>query len=96
MNKYLVIKRELNCIKIIFYNKTKTRINHDKFGVFIKNIGSDPRSKIEDFNKKLRIVRFFRDLEKRLLEENHQITYDEYIETKRIEELEKKKVLKKI
>lgn len=94
MNKYLVIKKELDTIKITFFNLLKDKRKHELFGVFIKNIGPDPRSKVDDFNKKIRLVRFFRDLEKILLEENHQISYDEYLETIRIDE--NKKVLKKI
>lgn len=94
MNKYLVIKKELDTIKITFFNLLKDKRRHELFGVFIKNIGPDPRSKVDDFNKKIRLVRFFRDLERILIEENHQISYDEYLETIRIDE--NKKVLKKI
>ena len=52
----------------------------DKFHVFIKNIGPDPRSKIDlnykDTKKRLSI--FFNEVIDILTEEYHQITLEEY------------------
>lgn len=99
LEKYMVIKRFKNCIKIIFINKTQESKSFDKYGIFVKNIGPDPRSKIEDFNIKIRLIKFFRDMEHVLLEESHQITFDEYIEILRLNSLDKdeqdSKVLRK-
>lgn len=89
--KYMIIKREDKSIKILFINKK------DKYyGIFIKNIGPDPRSKIEDFNIKIRLIKFFRDMERVLLEETHQITFDEYIELLRLNSLDKEENHSKI
>ena len=80
--KYILIKKEGYCIKVIFYNLLfeKDYYPEEKFRVFIKNIGPDPRSKIDDYDFKCRIIRFFRDCKETLLEEYHQITMDEYLE----------------
>lgn len=88
MVKYMTIKREETKIRIIFTNTKGDKINHNKYGAFIKNIGPDGRSKIEDINIKRRIVNFFRNTERALLEEWHQMSFDEYLEIKRINELE--------
>lgn len=89
LKKYMKIEKVETGIKIIFVNTKNERIHHNKFGVFIKNIGPDGRSKIEDINIKYRIVDFFRSCAKCLLEEYHQITFREYIETLRVKENEK-------
>ena len=82
LKKYMIIKRDGGIFKIIFINESlKKEPENNKFSVFIKNIGPDPRSKIIEFATKIRIVEFFRDMEKTLLEEYHQVTFDEYIET---------------
>jgi len=83
LEKYLMIKKEKNVFKFLFINNSSKKfLNHEKFGVFIKNIGPDPRSKILDFSIKKRIVAFFRECEKILLEDVHQISFDEYMEYK--------------
>ena len=84
LERYLVIKREKNVFKFSFINKSSKKVlNHEKFRVFIKNIGPDSRSKILDFSTKKRIVDFFWESEKILLENIHQISFDEYIEIKK-------------
>ena len=95
LKKYMMIIKEDVLIKIIFVNKKNDKIHHNKYGVFIKNIGPDGRSKIEDIKVKYRIVDFFRACAKCLLEEYHQITFREYVETLRIKEKTIKKTLKK-
>ena len=89
MQKYMIIKKENNTIKIVFTNIKKEQENHDKYRVFIKNIVPDSRSKIEDFSIKLRLVNFFKDCRQILLEKEHQITIDEYLEQSRLEEIER-------
>lgn len=81
LKKYMVIKQEDEKYKFIFFN-TKNKENYDyyNFGVFIKNILPDARSKISDFSIKLRLVDFFRNVQTNLLDEYHQITLDEYLE----------------
>lgn len=76
--KYMIILKENHIIKIVFINKVNNYKMYDKFSVFIKNIGPDARSKINDFNLKLRLIDFFRDCELRLKE--YQLTLDECIE----------------
>lgn len=81
LEKYVTFKREGKLFKIIFVNNTSEKKNHDnQFGAFIKNILEDMRSKIIDYETKLRIINFLRDAERVLKEEYHQITFDEYVE----------------
>ena len=62
LEKYMIIKRFEKSIKVIFINREKEYKSYNKYGIFIKNIGPDTRSKIEDFNIKLRLLKFFRDM----------------------------------
>lgn len=94
MKKYMIISKEEKTIKIIFVNSLEKPDIIDTFRVFIKNIGPDPRSKIEDYNTKIRLIEFLRDCRKVLTEEYHQVTNDEHIEILRQKELEKEKQLK--
>ena len=91
MKKYMVIKKDNNIIKVFIINTKIVGYDIQKFNVFIKNIGPDPRSKIDDYKTKIRIIEFLRDCERTLLEEYHQITMDEYIET-----MNQKRYFKKI
>lgn len=85
LNKYLVIKKVDDIYKFIFINNLeKNDFESDKFRVFIKNIGPDCRSKIIDFSIKKRIVYFFRELENILLEDYHQITFEECLEFNKV------------
>ena len=77
LEKYMVIEDVNNNIKIKFVNNLCGEYDFYRFYVFIKNIVPDPRSKIDDYKTKIRIVNFLRDCEKVLLEEYHQITMDE-------------------
>lgn len=89
--KYMVIEEIEDNIKIKFVNNLSGEYDFHRFYVFIKNIGPDPRSKIDDYKTKIRIIEFLRDCENTLLEEYHQITMDEYIET-----VKQKRFIKKI
>ena len=81
LEKYVTFKREGKLFKIIFVNNTSEKKNHDnQFGAFIKNILEDMRSKIIDYETKLRIINFLREAEIVLKEDFHQITFDEYME----------------
>lgn len=91
MKKYMVIKKDNNIIKVFIINTKIVGYDIGKFNVFIKNIGPDARSKIENYDTKIRLIKFFRDCENTLLEEYHQITMDEYIET-----MNQKRYVKKI
>lgn len=53
----------------------------DKYTVFIKNIGFDLRSKIDGLglDTKERLFKFFMEAQQILLEEYHQISFDEYM-----------------
>lgn len=90
LRKYMEIKKEEASITVKIFNKMANDKDYDyieKWRVFIKNIGADPRSKIEDNNIKYNLVRFFREAEAICFEEYHQITMDEYLETIRIKKL---------
>lgn len=92
MVKFMTINREETTIKICFTNLKNERFLHNKYGAFIKNIGPDGRSKIEDIKVKYRIVDFFRNCEKVLLEDYHQISFFEYLEVLRIKDVEDSKL----
>lgn len=82
-SKYLTIQKEDYHIQIIFQNDRfyeESEEYFSKFRFFIKNIGPDPRSKIDNYNNKIRIIQLFKNLEETILEEYHQITIDEYLE----------------
>lgn len=81
----MIINKDICQIKISFYNlendiEKRKKLPSEKFNIFIKNIGPDPRSKIECFDIKLRIYNFFKDLENIFLEQYHQMAMDEYLE----------------
>lgn len=80
LKNYIEFKRDGNKIIVIFHDKDIEKPLFERFNVFIKNIASDWRSKIEDFNIKYRLVRFFREAEEILVNEYHQYTLDEYFE----------------
>ena len=87
-HKYMTIKKEESIIKIIFTNIKQGNFGHNKYGAFVKNIGPDGRSKIENFEIKKQLVSFFRNCANNLLEENHQISFEEYLEIERIKKIE--------
>lgn len=78
LERYIEIYRKDNTINISFYNKSLKQ--KDNYSVFIKNILSDGRSKIIDYNIKLKLKRFFNEAKEMLLKEHHQYTLDEYYE----------------
>lgn len=80
LRNYLEFKRINNTIVVTFHDEDIEKPLFERFTIFIKNIGPDPRSKIDDFNVKYRLVRFFREAEEILINENHQYTFDEYFE----------------
>lgn len=91
MEKFMLIKREEECITISFINLNSNANTHNKFRAFIKNIAPDPRSKICDNTTKPRLISFFKDCANTLSEEYHQITFREYLESERIHSLTRKK-----
>ena len=82
LKKYMVFERRNDLIKIKFFNKNNDYDEWKKFGVFIKNIGPDNRSKIIDFNVKIRLHNFFMEAKDMLINDNHQYTLDEYYQMK--------------
>ena len=79
------IKKDEDLYKFIFINNLENNeYQSQKFRVFIKNIGPDCRSKINDVSIKYRIVDFFKEVEEALLEDYHQITFEEYIEFNKV------------
>lgn len=89
LRNYLKFKRINNKIVITFHDEDIDKPLFERFNVFIKNIGPDSRSKIDDFNVKYRLVRFFREAEEILINENHQYSLDEYFELLKQQEIYK-------
>ena len=69
-----------NKIIITFHDEDIEKPLFERFTIFIKNIGPDSRSKIDDFNIKYRLVKFFREAEEILTNEFHQYSLDECFE----------------
>lgn len=81
--KYMRLYKNDDIIILEFINKLDNYndpIKHNKFNVFIKNIGLDCRSKIDCQNKdtKKRLWDFFEESIQNITEEYHQITMEEY------------------
>lgn len=62
----MIIQKEEKIIKIIFINSLENPDIIDTFRVFIKNIGPDPISEIDDYNIKIRLIEFLRNCKSRL------------------------------
>ena len=80
LRNYLEFKRTNNKIIITFHDEDIEKPLFERFTIFIKNIGPDSRSKIDDFNIKYRLVKFFREAEEILTNEFHQYSLDECFE----------------
>lgn len=86
--KTMTIRRKENLdIELVFENKLQEDKTFQKFYVFIKNIVSDIRSKIDcyGYDTKYRLHEFFMDVRNTITEEFHQMTVDEYILIKKYE-----------
>ena len=72
--KYMKIQRKEEDILVNFYNGLKDASTTDKFIITIINVMSDGRSKIdrEGLDTKVRLVKFFRDTESKLLKYKEQ------------------------
>jgi hypothetical protein len=79
--KYLNISRTYNGINIKFLNKKwQEDYYNSKYDVYVKKASS----KANNNAIKLRLLNFFIDAETILLDDNHQVTLDEYMEDKRV------------
>ena len=98
--KYMLIHRKEDKIYIDFVDVLKDSIHSThKFHVFIKNIGPDGRSKIDQDYKdtKKRLFVFFKEANNALIDDYHQISFEEYLLEKSTHEGRKqlKKVFKR-
>lgn len=59
LKKFISITRKGESIIIIFHGNVDSEFIHEKYSVFIKNIGPDARSKIQNSNLKTRLIDFF-------------------------------------
>lgn len=97
--KYMRIYTDQDNINIDFINNLEKELELEKFCVFIKNIGFDLRSKIDclGIDTKERLYFFFQEVYERIIEENHQITIEEYLLDKNLlTKDESKKYVKKL
>lgn len=82
--KTMTIRKNLNNdIELVFKTKMAKDAS-DRFSVFVKNVGFDLRSKIdcEGSDTKKRLSKFFKNIERILTEDFHQITIQEYMLTR--------------
>ena len=96
--KYMRIYTNKDKINIDFINKLENNHALDKFSIFIKNISFDLRSKIDCLEKdtKERLYFFFQEVYEKIIEENHQISIEEYlINNNLLNKEESKKYVKK-
>ena len=79
--KYMLIQKEKNKIFVEFINKLESTDMLERFHVFIKNIGPDGRSKIDQNYKdtKIRLFNFFNEVYDVLINDYHQISIEEYL-----------------
>jgi hypothetical protein len=79
--KYMKVYTEDDNINVEFINELGNSFDIEKFNVFIKNIFFDLRSKIDSFRKdtKERLYFFFDEVLELFMEENHQISIEEYL-----------------
>lgn len=72
LKKIMIIERIKNRIVIHFIGNKDCRLIREKFNIFIKNIGPDARSKVQNLDLKLRLIDFFNNCESSLLKEEIQ------------------------
>ena len=60
--KYMLINKDNDKINLIFVNNLEYYDVLNKFYVFVKNIGQDPRSKITDIELKKRLFEFYKEV----------------------------------
>ncbi len=74
LKKFMSITRKDESIVIIFHGNVDSELAHQKYGVFIKNIGPDARSKIQNSDLKIRLIDFFENCKNSLLQEENQVS----------------------
>ncbi len=72
LKKFMSIIRTGESIVVIFHGDIDSELTHQKYSVFIKNIGPDARSKIQNSDLKNRLIDFFENCKKSLLQEENQ------------------------
>lgn len=82
LGKFMSIEKVNNNIVIHFVGNADCELNHQKFSVFIKNVGPDARSKIQRSDLKIRLMEFFRSCEYSLLNGEHQFQTKQKSKTK--------------
>lgn len=79
LKKYMSIIRKDESIVIIFHGNVDSKLTHQKYSVFIKNIGPDARSKIQNSDLKIRLIDFFENCKNSLLQEENQVSEESNI-----------------
>ena len=83
-DKYMKIEKNDHEIGVQFINQSDDKYDLDRFKIFVKNIVSDPRSRIEDDNIKYKLIQFFRDVKDMYDNDFYQMDIDEYLERQEI------------
>lgn len=74
LKNFMSITRKDGSIVVVFHGNVDSELVHEKYSVFIKNTGPDARSKIQDLNFKKRLIYFFENCKKFLLQEKSQVS----------------------
>lgn len=72
LKKFMSITRKGESIIIIFHGNVGSKFIHQKYSVFIKNIGPDSRSKIQNLDLKTRLIDFFENCKNSLFQKENQ------------------------
>ena len=94
LKRYMKIEKENYNVMVSFFNYSGEGYDQYKWKVFIKNICSDPRSKIKDNNIKYSLINFFREIKEMFGYGYYQMNVDNCLEIKeyndKMKKLEKK------
>lgn len=76
LKKFMSISRKGKSIVVAFHGNVDSELAHEKYSVFIKNTGPDARSKIQNLDLKTRLIDFFENCKKSLLQAENQVLDD--------------------
>ena len=77
LKKFMSIIKKDKSIVITFHVNVNSEFNSQKYSVFIKNIGPDARSKIQNSDLKIRLIELFENCKNFLLKEVNQISEED-------------------
>lgn len=83
LKKFMIIENIDDNIVIHFIGNADCELTSQKFSVFVKNIGPDARSKIQNSDLKIKLIDFFKNRENSLLREEYKSSTEGSIQNKK-------------